>query len=87
MVIHLRSPHSMWVTFCIAAMFGIREMCARGSDLFHRCFISLASACLALRKILMAPLVPFTKQRLGANGCQLGLLLLCLGVGSVIGIR
>lgn len=31
-----------------------------------------------------APLVPFAKQRLGADDGQLGLLLLCLGVGSVI---
>jgi predicted MFS family arabinose efflux permease len=31
-----------------------------------------------------APLVPFAKQRLGADDGQLGLLLLCLGAGSVI---
>ena len=31
-----------------------------------------------------APLVPFAKQRLGVDDGVLGLLLLCLGLGSVI---
>jgi MFS family permease len=31
-----------------------------------------------------APLVPFAKQRLGVNDGELGLLLLCLGIGSVV---
>lgn len=31
-----------------------------------------------------APLVPFAKQRLGVNDSELGLLLLCIGVGSVL---
>jgi predicted MFS family arabinose efflux permease len=31
-----------------------------------------------------APLVPFTKARLGVDEAQLGLLLLCLGVGSIL---
>jgi predicted MFS family arabinose efflux permease len=31
-----------------------------------------------------APLVPFAKARLGVNDAQLGLLLLCLGVGSLL---
>ncbi len=31
-----------------------------------------------------APLVPFAKQRLGVDDATLGLLLLCLGIGSVI---
>ena len=31
-----------------------------------------------------APLVPFAKDRLGADDSSLGLLLLCLGVGSVL---
>ncbi|MBP6654737.1 MAG: MFS transporter, partial [Propionivibrio sp.] len=30
-----------------------------------------------------APLVPFAKQRLGVNEAELGLLILCLGLGSV----
>ncbi|HTX50057.1 MAG TPA: MFS transporter [Caulobacteraceae bacterium] len=33
-----------------------------------------------------APLVPFAKARLGVNDAQLGLLLLCAGVGSLIGV-
>ncbi len=31
-----------------------------------------------------APLVPFAKARVGANDAQLGLILLCLGIGSVV---
>lgn len=31
-----------------------------------------------------APLVPFAKQRLGVDDGVLGLLLLCLGIGSVV---
>lgn len=31
-----------------------------------------------------APLIPFVKERAGLNDAQLGLLLLCLGIGSVI---
>jgi predicted MFS family arabinose efflux permease len=31
-----------------------------------------------------APLVPFAQARLGVNDAQLGLLLLCLGTGSVV---
>src|SRR4051812_3943647 len=30
-----------------------------------------------------APLVPFAKQRLGVSDAALGLLLLCIGIGSV----
>ena len=67
-------------TCYVAAMFGICEICARGSDLLHRCFIALLRLALALRKILMA------KHHPRANGGQLGLLLLCLGVGSVVGM-
>ncbi|HSZ53818.1 MAG TPA: MFS transporter [Caulobacteraceae bacterium] len=33
-----------------------------------------------------APLIPFAKARLGVNDAQLGLLLLCLGVGSLVGV-
>ncbi|TKI04791.1 MFS transporter [Martelella alba] len=33
-----------------------------------------------------APLVPFAKQRLGANDASLGMLLLCLGVGSLLAL-
>ncbi|HEY1927333.1 MAG TPA: MFS transporter [Caulobacteraceae bacterium] len=33
-----------------------------------------------------APLVPFAKARLGVNDAQLGMLLLCAGVGSLIGV-
>lgn len=33
-----------------------------------------------------APLIPFVKQRLHANDGQLGLLLLCLGGGSIVGM-
>lgn len=33
-----------------------------------------------------APLIPFAKARLGVNDAQLGLLLLCLGAGSLVGV-
>ncbi|MBV8682402.1 MAG: MFS transporter [Caulobacteraceae bacterium] len=33
-----------------------------------------------------APLIPFAKARLGVNDAQLGLLLLCTGVGSLVGV-
>lgn len=33
-----------------------------------------------------APLIPFAKERTGANEAMLGLLLLCLGLGSIIGM-
>lgn len=33
-----------------------------------------------------APLIPFAKDRTGANEAMLGLLLLCLGLGSIIGM-
>jgi hypothetical protein len=31
-----------------------------------------------------APLIPFAKARVEANDAQLGLLLLCLGIGSIV---
>ncbi|MGK4431273.1 MFS transporter, partial [Yersinia enterocolitica] len=31
-----------------------------------------------------APLVPFAKERIGLNDASLGLLLLCIGVGSML---
>ncbi len=31
-----------------------------------------------------APLIPYLQSRLGANDAQLGMLLLCLGIGSLI---
>lgn len=31
-----------------------------------------------------APLIPFAKRNVGADDAQFGLLLLCLGIGSVI---
>jgi predicted MFS family arabinose efflux permease len=34
-----------------------------------------------------APLVPFAKQRLGVNDATLGLLLLCIGIGSVVAMQ
>lgn len=33
-----------------------------------------------------APLIPYARQRLQADDAQLGLLLLCLGIGSVVGM-
>ena len=61
-----------------------QQLQARRLDAQQRRATRLAFLCSGMAMSVWAPLVPFVKQRMGLSSAELGMLVLCLGVGSIV---